>query len=619
VQTYHTLTINGLVEIEEEGEMQRLVDEASRIAYTDPRFDGVYSAAHGDDEERFISEFVLLSDPLKYNLAVRTDIPPILGEQSCIFSMMSHVLQNHDLGEDFFSLCVRRDCDCSDQSDFFGRILVNPHLPIHLLLCMFPFERTIEQCGFDDEMLIGLASRWDEVSAILSEPRFEMCDGTIREAEALIRHGTRMRIALRAGDVREALSIAIGTDDVEIYKDALRFSMPEWIASARFPRNETGAYEAHLLMRAGMVPADIRAIDPGRNKGGYLGYSPKADHLRIVYENTSRVHTDLVESIRMMSVKRDAEEIDELVIEYARRSNDVVGGFERDEMIPSDAARISEWLASDDPFVVAFCCAMMDPRVSSGHISLSTSLSHIRGEWEERSPVISSYFGGYDAEMRGNMFNPIFVVSQMEKYGGLSGREVHMQDLLSDLFLSLPDEMFFYHGTSQTRYDQGLPEKGVAPIREIGIVSSKRMMNEDYEERNDNLDVVFVSSDPSCAAGYAHKTVSQDAVRGVETTPILLVCRLVREEVFEYHEMQKTRPSLAEALVSLSESTWDSQDIPMVIVRPEIPPMAIECVIDISRMISEDDEKNSGDEEDVISLIPEEFRPYRNMKSLPRW
>jgi len=82
-----------------------------------------------------------------------------------------------------------------------------------------------------------------------------------------------------------------------------------------------------------------------------------------------------------------------------------------------------------------------------------------------------------------------------------------------------------YHGTSLERFINGHSGNGVRSIREVGLLSPSEMGNEDYEAREHDLDKVFYSMDPAVAAGYAYRTASQDAARGISTSPIIISIR----------------------------------------------------------------------------------------------
>jgi len=559
---------------EEFDERSNFKQAACDIDPSDSRFDGIRLALSGDISD-FVREFDLLDECSRYHLIINDSIvgiPPV-SDDPRLREMLSWTIMNHDLGENLFSLCADCHRDFLHIVRIVGKVIFNPNLPVEMMPQMFPFRNTIENLGADDASLLSLFSRWDDVSSFISDLTFDDYPGTRREMEALIRLATRMRISLRKGDFSEAMRIAISAGDSMMYQDAIRFSSPQPLIFF-----DTQAYEAHLLMKSGTTPSMLRGL---RKSGMSPEFSTDDEKVKALrkFVASQEMSSQLIELINGMSRFISRDEIDEMVIEYARQVDEVMGGFEEFEKKNPSDVEIVEWLVSSDHFIIAIMCSMRDNRIETGHISLATALSYIAGEWGERSKVISEIMCGYDDEMFLNMTDPSFLKRQIERYGGLSRGPVTGHDLYDDIFDGSGHDIVFYHGTSASRFTDGFPEKGIHPIDKVGLLSPVEMGTEDYEDRKYDLDLVFMSNDPDVSSSYAWKTTSQDLVRGIETKPVILVIRVSVEDVFDNLELDYVFDSLASALVKISSP---NQIIPSVVTKRSIHRDDILGVVDIS-------------------------------------
>ena len=512
--------------------------------------------------------------------------------------MMNETLKEADLGSVFFKMFKELlKAGVWSNNGIVTNLLANPHLPVHVIPYFFPLRFSIYNLDLDDDALQKINERWNEVSRQLKKIPLWKSGGTRREAEAFIRYATSMTLSARRKDWKGFVETIKGIENFYIYADAIRFSTPNW----RGPMGmiiSSAPYEAEVLSLADEDPfildGKCRSIDnesfisiPFSKKGKAKFIPPPPGMERI-----------LIDIINFLSKKRDKSEIRDRILGYARRASSVVGSVADPKK--EDVEAIIKWLMNE-PFDMLFACATNDNRISSSVTSLVTALLVISGKWEGAASVIDS-FCSYSSELHDNMIDPMIVTFCIERYGGLFGNEVSPLDIVNDISeILLPDQVPCFHGTSRYRYDEGLPHKGVPPISKVGLLSPKRMNNEDYEERSCNLDVVFLSCSPRYSLSYAIKTVQQDLKMGITTNPVLLMGKIPREVIREnilpdlFCESSASVP-LCEALCSLYGLRRCLNILPSEISFESIPASFIDHVVEVTERC------------DIDSLLPEDYK-----------
>jgi len=209
-------------------------------------------------------------------------------------------------------------------------------------------------------------------------------------------------------------------------------------------------------------------------------------------------------------------------ISRMRRGKDP--GFE--SMGPFDVVEMFEVCSRAGSLACAYLAPGFNPMMRN-LVSLTVGKMMTRDDFSEWLGPLKKVdvIRAFDMVMDAYLPSDILIVEEILGSEIGSRRRISMADVTRAFELEfdrLEPLRCVYHGTSLERFINGHSGNGVRSIREVGLLSPSEMGNEDYEAREHDLDKVFYSMDPVVAAGYAHRTVSQDAARGISTSPIII-------------------------------------------------------------------------------------------------
>ena len=458
----------------------------------------------------------------------------LIGIEGRVCDFMRTLLMNEDLGENVFHWLTHGSVS---DSVFCEEIAYNPNIPLNILLSI---SRSLRMT-FDDHLF---AHHWERFPERFEMEREAISPQMIPVVRGVLVRGPELAHAMRDEDHSAIIDAIARCETWEEYEMMMITSSPSairmiprtsrlssngllkrdgltsWCLSEEAVSFSIFFHDAYHLCRSGRDPSEISHISP--SNGTWVDDEGEDDCV-----------VDLA-GVVMPKSSSNILSVQQFVDANGRDAWDSInmvmnGPVLIDEREAPPNSGIVSWIIDhpDASIGIAYLFKNTEFFRKSSGLALAISRMKIDGVWDVWSRSVAERFPDVFEGLDRHHYDLDVIRDLIDNFGGLDV-QVGILDFFS--FLSGCGRIRCFHGTSSHRYQNGFPGSKSPPIRDVGLIPPKELNTEEYESRESDLDIVFMSTDPIEALSYSFRSVGQDGKMGVESLPILIETDLDQDD-----------------------------------------------------------------------------------------